>query len=174
LLAKLVDHIGESAHLAVLHGTDVLYVVEERAPRRPSLVTDVGVRLPAHLTASGRALLSALPPAQLRALYPDSIVFTQRAGVATTGPRTYRELKALVTDAATHGFSLERGEITEGLASVGVVVKDHIGWPAAGIAVTFSSAGLSTPEAFQERIDSLLPEMSATAHELSRRIHGAS
>jgi DNA-binding IclR family transcriptional regulator len=162
LLAKLVDHIGESAHLAVLHGTDVLYVVEERAPRRPSLVTDVG------------ALLSALPPAQLRALYPDSIVFTQRAGVASTGPRTYRELKALVSDAATHGYSLERGEITEGLASVGVVVKDHIGWPAAGIAVTFSSAGLASSEAFKERIDSLLPEMTATAHELSRRIHGAS
>ncbi|MDH6255328.1 IclR family transcriptional regulator [Aurantimicrobium minutum] len=173
LLAKLVDHIGESAHLAVLHGTDVLYVVEERAPRRPSLVTDVGVRLPAHLTASGRALLSALPPAQLRALYPDSIVFTQRAGVANTGPRTYRELKALVSEAASQGYSIERGEITEGLASVGVVVKDHIGWPAAGIAVTFSAAGLTSPEALNDRINSLLPEMTATAHELSRRIHGA-
>ena len=94
--------------------------------------------------------------------------------MASTGPRTYRELKALVTDAATQGYSLERGEITEGLASVGVVVKDHIGWPAAGIAVTFSAAGLNTPDAFKERIDSLLPEMTATAHELSRRIHGAS
>jgi len=174
LLAKLVDHIGESAHLAVLHGTDVLYVVEERAPRRMSLITDVGVRLPAHLTASGRSMLSALPAAQLRALYPDSIVFTQRAGVTAPGPRTYRELKALVTDAATQGYAVERGEITDGVASVGVVVKDHLGWPAAGIAVTFSSATLTSAEALQERIDSLLPEMSATAQELSRRIHGAS
>ena len=52
-------HAGSStatthnAHLAVLHGRDVLYVIEERAPGRPGLVTDVGVRLPAHLTASG-------------------------------------------------------------------------------------------------------------------------
>ena len=174
LLAKLVDHIGESAHLAVLHGTDVLYVVEERAPRRMSLITDVGVRLPAHLTASGRSMLSALPAAQLRALYPDSIVFTQRAGVSAPGPRTYRELKALVTEAATVGYAIERGEITDGVASVGVVVKDHLGWPAAGIAVTFSSATLTSPEAMQQRIYSLLPEMNATAQELSRRIHGAS
>ena len=36
-----------NAHLAVLHGRDVLYVVEERAAGRPPLVTDVGVRLPA-------------------------------------------------------------------------------------------------------------------------------
>ncbi|HEY1133031.1 MAG TPA: helix-turn-helix domain-containing protein, partial [Nocardioides sp.] len=60
-LAALVDEVGQSAHLAVAHGRDVLYVVEERAPGRPPLVTDVGVRLPAHLTASGRAILAALP-----------------------------------------------------------------------------------------------------------------
>ncbi|MGN6722363.1 MAG: IclR family transcriptional regulator, partial [Marmoricola sp.] len=54
-LAALVDNLGQSAHLAVPHGRDVLYVLEERAPGRPPLVTDVGVRLPAHLTASGRA-----------------------------------------------------------------------------------------------------------------------
>ena len=68
LLAELVDRVGESAHLAVLHGRDVLYIVDERAPRRPHLVTDVGVRLPAHLTASGCAILAALPAGQLRAL----------------------------------------------------------------------------------------------------------
>ena len=45
-LAELVDRTGHGAHLAVLHGRDVLYVIEERAPGRPPLVTDVGVRLP--------------------------------------------------------------------------------------------------------------------------------
>ena len=44
LLAGLVDRLGESGHLAVLHGRDVLYIAEERAPRRPRLVTDVGIR----------------------------------------------------------------------------------------------------------------------------------
>src|SRR5688500_15352651 len=50
-LAALVDRVGQSAHLAVLHGREVIYVIEERAPGRPPLVTDVGVRLPAQLTA---------------------------------------------------------------------------------------------------------------------------
>ena len=72
LLARLVDAVGNSAHLAVLHGREVLYVVEQRAPGRPPLVTDVGVRLPAQLTASGRAMLADLPPAQVRALFPDA------------------------------------------------------------------------------------------------------
>ena len=72
LLARLVDAVGHSAHLAVLHGREVLYVVEQRAPGRPPLVTDVGVRLPAQLTASGRALLADLPGPQVRALFPDA------------------------------------------------------------------------------------------------------
>src|ERR1044072_8429182 len=70
LLTRLVSAPTHNAHLAVLDGRDVLYVIEERAPGRPGLVTDVGVRLPAHLTASGRAILSALPAAHVRALYP--------------------------------------------------------------------------------------------------------
>src|SRR3954447_26689188 len=91
-LAALVDRTGQSAHLAVLHGREVLYVIEERAPRRggaraggggapprpPPLVTDVGVRLPAHLTASGRAILAGLPPAQVRALYASAADFVDR------------------------------------------------------------------------------------------------
>ncbi|MGI8448048.1 MAG: IclR family transcriptional regulator [Streptosporangiaceae bacterium] len=67
-LAQLVDRTGHNAHLAVPHGREVIYVIEERALGRPPLVTDVGVRLPAHLTASGRAMLAGLPKPQVRAL----------------------------------------------------------------------------------------------------------
>src|SRR5699024_6302397 len=67
-LANLVDELGESAHLSVLHGREIIYVLAERATGRPPLVTDVGVRLPAHLAASGRAVLATLPHAQVRAL----------------------------------------------------------------------------------------------------------
>src|SRR6478735_10526860 len=42
VLTRLVAAARENAHLAVLHGRDVYYVIEERAPRRPPLVTDVG------------------------------------------------------------------------------------------------------------------------------------
>ena len=69
-LHRLVDQTTQNAHLAVLHGRDVLYLIEERAVGRPLLVTDVGVRLPAVLTASGLAMLARLPARQVRALYP--------------------------------------------------------------------------------------------------------
>ncbi|TFC93947.1 MULTISPECIES: IclR family transcriptional regulator [Cryobacterium] len=164
LVAALVDRLGESAHLVVLHGRDVIYLVEERAPRRPSLVTDVGVRLPSHLTASGRALLAALPAAQLRALYPNAAAFATRDG---RGPRTGTELRHLLEQVRRDGYALEDGEITEGMASVAVAVRDHAGWPAAGIAVTFRRERI--PEA---EWPELAAQLGGTAAELSRRIRG--
>ena len=135
-LAALVDLVGQSAHLAVLHGRDVLYVLEERAPGRPPLVTDVGVRLPAHLTASGRAILAALPPSQVRALYPDRSSFVDRHGV---GPASPSALRSLLVETRQRGYALEDGEVTPGFASVAAVVVDHTGHPAAGVAVTYPS-----------------------------------
>lgn len=135
--AELVAQVGESAHLAVLHGRDVLYVVECRAPDRPSLVTDVGVRLPAHLTATGRALLGALPTAQLRALYAGVTELEVRPGwAAALGYSTSRVLaEARLT--RERGHAVEDGEVTPGLSSVAVPVLGRSGWPLAAVAVTF-------------------------------------
>ncbi|WP_231880296.1 IclR family transcriptional regulator [Microbacterium sp. H83] len=139
LVAGLSDALGESAHLAVMSGGDVLYIVEERAPRRPALVTDVGVRLPAHLTASGRAMLAALPREQVRALYPDTSAFPDRTGL---GPRTPRELRELLRTVRARGFATEDSEVADGLRSVGAAVRDHTGWPIAAVAVTWADQEL--------------------------------
>src|SRR6478672_5998597 len=112
-LARLVDRVGHSAHLVVQHGREVIYVIEERAPGRPSLVTDVGVRLPAPLTASGRALLAALPSAQVRALFPDREAFVTRHG---GGPASLSALRGVLTDTRRNGYASEDGEVTPGFA----------------------------------------------------------
>ncbi|WP_306300823.1 IclR family transcriptional regulator, partial [Microbacterium sp. BF1] len=139
LIAALSDRLGESAHLAVMSGGDVLYIVEERAPRRPALVTDVGVRLPAHLTASGRAMLAALPREQVRALYPSASAFPDRTGL---GPRRPAELRELLREVRARGYAVEDSEVADGLRSVGAVVHDHTGWPVAAVAVTWGGEGL--------------------------------
>jgi len=162
VLAELVDRTHESAHLAVMHGRDVLYIVEERAARRPALVTDVGVRLPAHLTATGRAMLAALPAEQVRALYPDAASFSDRTG---HGPRRPRELREVLREARARGFATEDGEVTLRLASVGVAVLDHVGWPVAAIAVTYPTDGDRDPVEFAGVI-------GAMARELGRRMGG--
>jgi len=162
-LAALVDQVGQSAHLAVPHGRDVLYVLEERALGRPPLVTDVGVRLPAHLTASGRAILAALPANQVRALFPDRDAFVTRHD---TGPNTLSALRAVLSETRQRGYAIENGEITPGFASVAVAVLDHNRVPVAAVAVTYPADDPAESEALVERV-------RATGALLSRRIHGA-
>ena len=162
-LAALVDHVGHSAHLAVLHGREVLYVVEERAPGRPPLVTDVGVRLPAQLTASGRAILAQLPAPQVRALYSQASDFVDRHGL---GPSTLSALRRLLTDTRQRGYAVEDGEVTPGLASVAVAVADHNQHPVAAVAVTYPDADGNADAS------SLAAEVTATATAITRRIGG--
>jgi DNA-binding IclR family transcriptional regulator len=164
VLARLVDRVGQSAHLAVLHGREVLYVVEERAPGRPPLVTDVGVRLPAHLTASGRAILAGVPAAQVRALFPAPEAFVDRHG---TGPRSLSALRRVLVEVRRTGWATEDGEVTPGFASVAAAAHDHTGRPVAGLALTFAAADVDS--AGRER---LARAALTAAAELTRRIGG--
>lgn len=161
-LAQLADRTQHSAHLAVLHGREVLYVVEERAPGRPPLVTDVGVRLPAHLTASGRAILAALPAPQVRALYPDKSAFVDRHG---KGPSTLSTLRSLLQETRQRGYAVEVGEVTPGFASVAAPVLDHNGHPAAGVALTYPSSDVQAAAEHSAAVQE-------TATALTRRLSG--
>lgn len=163
VLTRLVSATTHNAHLAVLHGRDVLYVIEERAPNRPHLVTDVGVRLPAHLTASGLAMLAALPAPQLDALFPSRRVLTRRHDA---GPASLTQLRALLAIARASGYAEEDGFVTPGLASVATAVLDHAQHPIAAIALTF-------PAETGER-DELAVHAKRAATQIATRIRGVS
>ena len=164
-LVRLVDATKHNAHLAVLHGRDVVYVIEERAPGRPPLVTDVGVRLPSQLTASGLAMLASLPPQQVRALFPSRDAFVQRHGV---GPTTLSGLRAVLSRVRRDGFASEEGTVTPDFASVASAVLDHSGYPVAGIAVTFPAHEVDPPARVR-----FASQAERAAAELTRRIGGS-
>lgn len=157
----LVRRTRHNGHLVVLDGRDVVYVLEERAPGRPLLVTDVGVRLPAHLTASGRALLAALPPAQIRAMYPDAGALTERGG--PPGPRTPSALRAMLVDVRRRGYAVEDGQVSAGFASVAVVVRDHTERAVAAVALTY-------PVEADDPAPALARHVRRAATEISRRL----
>ncbi|WP_326568639.1 IclR family transcriptional regulator [Amycolatopsis rhabdoformis] len=133
LLRKLVDRVGHTAHLGVLHGNESLYLIKERPARPETLVTDVGVRLPAQLTASGRAILNHLPGAHVRALFPTAGSFVLRT---RRGPDSLAALRRTLAAERRLGWSVEDGHVTDGFASVAAPVFDHGARPMASISVT--------------------------------------
>ena len=138
LLERLVASIEVPAvaHLAVLSGSDVMYVARIQGYRAPTTVSRIGVRLPAHLTATGRSLLAALPANQVTALYPHDRDLIVRAGA---GPRTRAQLDRILERARVDGWADEDGEISTDYASVGAAALDSNGYPIAAVGVTFRS-----------------------------------
>ena len=149
----------------MLHGPDVYYVIEQRAPRRRTLVSDVGVRLPATVTASGLAILGAL----LGRPGPGHLPELRRPGRArrVTGRPPSRELRALLAAVRERGYAVEDGLVTAGLASVGVPVLDRTGYPVAGISVTFEADRVD-----RDRHDQLVADVRRAAATLTRRLGG--
>ena len=139
ILRALADETGETAHLGVLQGAEVLYLLKESPTRplsAPTLITEVGVRLPAATTASGRCMLALLPHDQVRALMSAPTAFVSRTG---RGPQSLSALRRVLAEERRQGFSVEDGEVVPGYASVAVAVTDASGVPSASLSLTFRS-----------------------------------
>lgn len=163
VLRKLVGQVGETAHLGVLHGAETLYLLKEQpvVPRVPvTLVTDIGVRLPAHLTANGRSILAHLSAAQVRALFPSTASFIDRTG---HGPRNLPELRRVLSAERRNRWAEEVGLVTPDLRSVAACAFDHSGRPVAAFSVTWRRE--------RER-DVLVRAVRGAAMQLTRALSG--
>ena len=153
-LAKLA---GGSAHVSRLSsGMEVLYVLEERSAAAVSLITDVGVRLAAERTASGRAMLAALPDAELKA----------RVDAAGLG-RQWQKIHTMVQQVRLRGWAEETEEVSVGQSSIAAAVLDHTGRPAAALAVTF------TPGVGVDKHAELVTETCRRAQQVHTTLFGA-
>jgi DNA-binding IclR family transcriptional regulator len=161
--AELARLTGETAHVAVLRGTEVVYLIKERPPEgaRP-LVTAIGVRLPAHLTAVGRALLMHLSDDELEVLYPPTQPLTTRTG---RGPTTVAELRRCLVVARERGYAVDEQLTTPGVTCVGAPVFAYDRHATAAIGVTFTAT--TNDRLRRDRIVQLVCEMSLV---LSKRL----
>lgn len=146
LLLELTERLGETSHLAVLDGADVVYIGKEQpSGAAPRLVTEVGTRLPAHRTAVGLAILAEMPDADVRARYdgavPDDVASTRARGYAT-----------------------DEGMITPGITCVAAGVVDEDERPVAAIGVTFVTAHRAADE---------VREIAAAVRDASDRLSAA-
>ncbi len=134
ILTRLAAITRATAHLGVLHGSQMLYLAKEK-PAGPSvtLVTDVGIRLPAALTATGLSILAMLPSGQVRALFPERSSFVDRTG---RGPANLPDLRSTLAQVRRAGWAQEDCQITAGAASVAAAVFDHNAMPIAAIGIT--------------------------------------
>ena len=163
MLARLAASTRATAHLGILLGREVLYLLKEQPPHPLALVTEVGVRLPASLTASGRVLLAALPEVEFRAIYPDSAALASRTDA---GPRPWPGCGLWCRLSVRQGSDVEDGHVSAGIASLAVATRDRAGRPLAAIGVSLPSDQLA------DRRDALTTAVQRARRAMSRRLGG--
>lgn len=167
VMRQIAAELGISLHLGILRGTNTLYLLKE-SPRtavaaEPELVTAVGVLLPAHLTANGRAILSHLDEPTIRALYARPGDFVSRTG---RGPRSVSELLASLRRDRDQGYGEEVELVGPGLRSVGVAIFDLHDQPLAALSATWRSRVMTRDPR------EVVAPLTVAAAEITRRMQG--
>jgi DNA-binding IclR family transcriptional regulator len=132
VLTRLAEELGLSAHLGVLDGTDVLYLVR-RTPNTP-LASNirVGSRLPAHATTMGRMILACMPPIEIERLYAGREL--KRFSEYTSA--TLDALQARAAQDLDAGIAWSDAYFEPGISSAAVAVFDFAGTPLGAINVS--------------------------------------
>jgi DNA-binding IclR family transcriptional regulator len=127
-LERMRDRIGWSAHLGVLEGSSVLYVLRVPGPQRDTSIVQVGSRLPARATTMGRVLLADLSEEELVALFRSD-------GTRGKGPSLPGILRQAVEDSHAQAV-VHTGDFEAGIVSAAAPLRDMTGRVVAAINVT--------------------------------------
>lgn len=130
-LAALAAETRETVSLAVSEGATVRFIDSVEGPDVVRVRSRIGLAVPAHTSAAGKALLAGLGRDELLRLYPTTRL--QRRTPRSIGSRTLL-LKEL-EDVRRLGYATSLEESMPGLASVAVGIGDVRGRVIAALAV---------------------------------------
>jgi len=131
-LGDLVARTGETAHLAMRIQDRVIYVDREESPNMVTVATHVGGEAPPHCTATGKALMAFLPPAEQDRVLRD-------LPLERYTPRTMTDLYVLrnhLQDVRQRGYATDDEERFLGVRCIAAPVRDYRGQVVASIGIS--------------------------------------
>ena len=101
---------GHTGYISMLDGCEVVGVAGFEGTNALRVVSNIGRRLPAHRSATGRTLLARLPDDALRRLYGGQV--------------DYEGLRAALDKVRDQGFAMSSQESTPGVDAIAIGVAD--------------------------------------------------
>jgi DNA-binding IclR family transcriptional regulator len=132
LMDALVERTGETVQLAILEGIEAVYLEQSQSPHPMKLTSRAGVRLPAHTSAIGKALLASLEPADAERRLDGAALVRLTDNTIGDVPRLLEELERV----RRQGYSLDNEEFAIGLRCVAMPVLDAQGKTIAAMSVS--------------------------------------
>jgi IclR family pca regulon transcriptional regulator len=165
-LEELRQQSTYTASLAVLDGSEIVYVDRARSLRRGQSEIELGLapgsRLPAYCTAMGKLLLANLPEKEQDEMLA-SMKLTKR------GPNTITSRQALgaeLEEILEEGFAVNDEELAPELHSIAAPVRNE----AREVVAAASLAAHTSTISLSELVDALTPHLVSTADRISARL----
>lgn len=159
-LAALAQASGETIHLAVLDGAEIVYLDKFDSPLPVAAYSRIGGRAPACCVASGKAMLAAArrDATALRALFGTLQPHTPHSIV------DFDALQAELERSRARGYAENREEWRLGVCGLGVPVFDARGTAVAAVGMSVPSIRFARTQAreLSERIMACARDASAT------------
>jgi DNA-binding IclR family transcriptional regulator len=132
-METLAKQLHATCNLAVLDGHDVLYVEKVEDPSNPvRVVTQVGTRLPAHVTSLGKVLVAELPE-DIAKTWLREHTFTKFTAQSRTSATAFgRDLRAY----RQLGFAMDQHEFHDVISGFASGVRDSSGTVVAALSLT--------------------------------------
>ena len=133
------DASGETVHVATLDGRHALYLIKEESRQMVRMSSAIGMRLPAHVSGVGKAMLSALPAEELAQRFDG--VYLERLTPNSLG--TFEALAADLELTRRRGYALDDQESSPEVICVAAPVLDPRGQVIAGMSISVPVSRMS-------------------------------
>src|SRR5262249_23266051 len=168
ILEGITRETGETAHLGVSHGYEVVHLDGEQSQDLVVTALRTGKRLPRHCTALGKVLLACALPGPLEAY--DCEVASK--GLRACTERTIVDRDRLIEhlrDVAWRGWAVDLEETAMGLSCAAAPVTSGTGRVVAALSISGPAFRLDRDE-LEHRI---VPAVVRAANDLSRQLGSA-
>lgn len=166
IAAPVLEAVARQAHeacgAAILEGDDIVFVTHKTTHRIMSTTLSVGSRLPAYVTAVGRAIVSALPE-------EDREAYLQRVRVVRFTDHTVAsriELRRKISEAIGRGYAIVDQELEDGLRSIAVPVVNGSGAPIGAIDISTHANRVGN----RDLVTQCLPLLTEAAAEIEKQV----
>ncbi len=132
---------AETITLSVLEGAEVMYIACRNSTLPLGITFRIGMRLPAPFTATGKSILSTMANKQVHAImanrWPQPLTVNSVPDIEA--------LLAELDQTRQRGFSIDNGQVRDGMTCIGVPVRNATNKVVAGVAVSFLSVDVDQP-----------------------------
>lgn len=154
-LEKLRSETGETVHLAVPSGTEMIFIDKIESLQSVRMTSRVGFRVPMYTTSVGKAYLAFLGPSETA-----EALNTLRLSRKTSKTITRRaELEAELRKVRSRGYALDLEENELEICCIGAPICDRRGLAAGAISVSIPSYRFS--KEMQERFSHVVTACAA-------------